>query len=120
MPTITLTFTAPINVSCQVGDTAYTVPTTTTAGFKVNSQSVTEIGTITRIQNPLSNSPVVTVDTNLPGTYDGANEFVFFSKDNKANLSSILGYFADVKFRNNSTSEAEIFSIGADIFVSSK
>ena len=120
MPTITLTFTAPINVSCQVGDTAYTVPTTTTAGFKVNSQSVTEIGTITRIQNPLSNSPVVTVDTNLPGTYDGANDFVFFSKDNKANMSSLLGYFARIKMKNNSTSEAELYSLGADFFESSK
>tara|TARA_R100000278_G_scaffold121298_2_gene104893 strand:+ start:327 stop:689 length:363 start_codon:yes stop_codon:yes gene_type:complete len=120
MPTITLTFAAPLNVSCQVGDTAYTVPTSTTAGFKVNSQPVTEIGTITRIQNPLSSTPVVTVDTSLPGTYHSVNNFVFFSKDNKANLSSILGYYADVKFRNNSTAEAEIFSIGADTFESSK
>ena len=120
MPYAELTFTAPLNVSCQVGDTAYTVPTTTTAGFKVNSQPVTEIGTITRIQNPLSNSPIVTVDTNLPGTYHNSTDFVFFSKDNKANLSSILGYFADVKFVNNSEREAELFSVGADIFVSSK
>ncbi len=120
MPTITLTFNKPLNVSCQVGDTAYTVPTTTTAGFTVNSYSVTEIGTITRIQNATSNSPILTVDTSLPGTYNGITNFVFFSKDNKANLSSVLGYFADVKFKNSSTSEAEIFSIGADVFESSK
>ena len=119
MATITLTFSAPLNVSCQVGDTAYCVNTTTTAGFTVNNTSVTEIGTITRIQNPTTTSPIVTVDTQLPGTYDGASKFVLFSKDNKANLSSILGYFADVKFLNDSTDEAEIFSIGTEIFESS-
>jgi len=120
MPTLTLTFSKPLNVSCQVGDTAYTVPTSVNSGFVVNSHAVTEIGTITRIQNPLTNSPVVTVDTLLPNSYHGLSYFVFFSKDNKANLSSILGYYADIKFRNNSTTEAEIFSIGADMFVSSK
>ena len=120
MPTITLTFNKPLNVSCQVGDTAYTVPTSINSGFVVNSQAVTEIGTITRIQNPTSNSPVLTVDTLLPGTYSGMSFFVFFSKNNKANLSSVLGYYADIKFKNSSTTEAEIFSIGADVFESSK
>ena len=120
MPTLTLTFSKPLNVSCQVGDTAYTVPTSVNSGFVVNRHAVTEIGTITWIQNPLTNSPVVTVDTLLPNSYHGLSYFVFFSKDNKANLSSILGYYADIKFRNNSTTEAEIFSIGADMFVSSK
>ena len=68
MPTLTLTFSKPLNVSCQVGDTAYTVPTSVNSGFVVNSHAVTEIGTITRIQNPLTNSPVVTVDTLLPNS----------------------------------------------------
>ena len=120
MATITLTFSAPLNVSCQVGDTAYCVNTTTTAGFTVNSTSVTEIGTITRIQNPTTTSPTVTVDTQLPGTYHGASKFVLFSKDNKANLSSILGYYADVMFMNDSRKKAELFNVGSEITESSK
>jgi hypothetical protein len=41
-------------------------------------------------------------------------------KDNKANLSSLLGYYAEVKFKNTSTTDAELFSVGMDIFESSK
>ena len=43
-----------------------------------------------------------------------------FSKDNKANLSSLLGYYAETKFVNNSTEEAELFSVGTEVFESSK
>ena len=48
------------------------------------------------------------------------NDFIMFSKDNKANLSSLLGYYSLVKLRNNSTEKAEIFSIAADFIESSK
>jgi hypothetical protein len=43
-----------------------------------------------------------------------------FSKDNKANLSSILGYYASVTFKNDSTDKAELFNVGTDVFESSK
>ena len=120
MPTLTLAFTAPLNVSCQVGDTAYYVNTTTSGGFTVNSNNVEEIGTITTVTNPTTTTPSIVCDTTLPGTISGSSYFVLFSKDNKANLSSILGYYADVKFKNNSIAEAEMFSVGVDTFDSSK
>ena len=47
-------------------------------------------------------------------------DFIMFSKDNKVNLSSLLGYYSRVQFRNNSTSEAELFAVGADFVESSK
>ena len=43
-----------------------------------------------------------------------------FSKDNKANLSSLLGYYAEIKFINNAFDEAELFSVGSETFGSSK
>ena len=46
--------------------------------------------------------------------------FIMFSKDNKANMSSILGYYASAQFRNSSWEEAELFNVGVDIFESSK
>jgi len=55
---------------------------------------------------------------NLYGPPNG--QFVLFSKDNKANLSSILGYYAEVEFINTSKDEAELFSVGVDMFESSK
>ena len=119
MPSITLTFSAPLNVSCQVGDTAYYVPTTTDGGFTKNSADVLEIGQIRQINNAQTNTPVVICDTMAPGNLDGLTRFILFSKDNKANLSSILGYYADVQFVNDSTAEAELFSIGTEVFDSS-
>jgi len=46
--------------------------------------------------------------------------FIMFSKDNKANVSSLLGYYSLLKLRNNSKSKAEIFSVGTDWVESSK
>ena len=42
------------------------------------------------------------------------------SKDNKVNLASLLGYYASVKLRNNSTTKAEMYSVACDINESSK
>jgi hypothetical protein len=125
MATITMVFPDPLNVSLQIGDTAYYVPTNTHGGFltSLNSggtaeETIVEIGSVASITQ---NTNTITVTTslttaNLPTT----SHYIFFSKDNKANLSTILGYYAEVKFSNNSTTEAELFSIGADIFESSK
>lgn len=113
MPTA-LTFTQPLNISCQVGDTAYYVPTTTTGNFNVNSSGIIEIGVISDITGL-----VVTINNNLvPSVPNGS--FILFSKDNKANLSSALGYYAEVKMKNSSTVAAELFSMGIEMFVSSK
>ena len=46
--------------------------------------------------------------------------FIFFSKDNKANLSSLVGYYAEVVMKNESTSKAELYQVGSDISESSK
>ena len=46
--------------------------------------------------------------------------FIMFSKDNKVNLSSGLGYYASATLRNDSPDKAELFNVGAGIFESSK
>ena len=121
MPAVTLNFTEPINVSCQIGDTAYFVDTTTSGGFDINNGNVVEIGPIINIVGQYGSNPYIVCDAPTTiSTFNGLNFFILFSKDNKANLSTVLGYYADVKFRNDSTDEAEIFSIGMDVFESSK
>ena len=123
MPLVTLTFTQPLNVSCQVGDTAYFVDTETEGGFNVatdpdgdGTDNITEIGQIREI----SGTTVICDSTLGFSQVDGLERFILFSKDNKANLSSILGYFASTKLINDSTTESEIYSVGMDIFESSK
>mgnify|MGYP001215041957 FL=1 len=120
MPTITLTFTNPINSSVCVGDTAYyTLLPTTTGGFQTSTQSdIVEIGSITSINNTTNQ---IVCDTNLTFSQQPTtNSFILFSKNNKANLSTVLGYFGETKFKNSSTIKSELFSIGTDMFVSSK
>jgi hypothetical protein len=43
-----------------------------------------------------------------------------FAKNHIVNTSGLVGYFANVRFENNSTSDAELFSVGSEITESSK
>jgi len=123
MPQITLTFptTVDLNVSCQVGDTAYFSPTTSVAGFDTSAQSdLIEIGTIISISYT-GNKWVLVIDTNLTSSQlPTTNDFISFSKDNTINLTSVLGYYAECKFVNSSLIKSELYSVGSDFFESSK
>ena len=143
MALVDLEFEKPLNVSCQIGDSTYHVDanivytsnTTYNSGVsgglpvKQNTTDPEYIGIIQDIQharnlppyNLANPAPKITVDTLLPSsTFHYYSAFIFFSKDNKVNLSSILGYYADIEFKNNATDYAEMFSVGIDTFVSSK
>ena len=50
----------------------------------------------------------------------GTESFIMFSKDNKANMANMLGYYASVEYRNNSTDKAELFATGIEVHESSK
>jgi len=108
MASITLTFTKTLNVSVQEGDTAYYTN-------DINGDSIIEIGEIT---NVTSKSITVTIAANAPRPT--SSSFILFSKTNEANISGILGYYAEVTFKNKSTKKAELFSIATEIFESSK
>ena len=43
-----------------------------------------------------------------------------FAKDSSINLSGLVGYYAEVKIKNNSTEKAEMFSIASEVTPSSK
>tara|TARA_Y100000401_G_C8233545_1_gene179318 strand:+ start:14 stop:367 length:354 start_codon:yes stop_codon:yes gene_type:complete len=114
----TLTFSHPLNVSCQIGDTVYYVDTTTSGGFNINSSSVVEIGIISAIGGTTA-APEITVANHQVSTLpNGA--FILFSKDNKANMNSPIGYYCEIKLKNTSTNYSELFHVGVDIFESSK
>ena len=126
MATTTLTFANKINASAQVGDTAYYVTTSAQGGFTTSlnvSTPTTEniyvnIGTIKSINTARL---IMVCNTDLTtGQIPTTSHFIFFSKDNIANMTTTLGYYAEVTLKNNSTTEAELFSIGCDIFESSK
>tara|TARA_R110001606_G_scaffold268212_1_gene416944 strand:- start:272 stop:643 length:372 start_codon:yes stop_codon:yes gene_type:complete len=123
MPLITLSFPFDLNVSAQAGDTAYYVPTATSAAFDINSSDVIEIGIITNL--PFAPAPGMVsafeVNTNLvPALYPNNGDFILFSKDNKANMNGMLGYYTKVNMVNDSIDKAELFRVSADYNESSK
>lgn len=130
MPYATLTFSTPLNVSCQVGDIAYYIATDSLGGFSTGfseegDEQLVKIGSIRQITGATTSAPVLIVETTvgynaLGGGSGVADQFIMFTKDNKANLNSPLGYYASAKMVNDSTAEAELFSVGAETWDSSK
>ena len=110
MDQITLTFQSPIQVSVQPGDIAYY--TNDTMG-----EIVVKIGKILTVTK---NPDVITCEIASNTVRPNNNSFILFTKDNKANISGILGYYAEVEMRNDSRAKAELFSVGTEIFESSK
>ena len=119
---ITITFPNPINVSVQIGDTAYYMANSQSLGIHIhsNQSDIVQIGEIVAIDR-VANTITCFWDPDPPGaSLPSVGVFIMFSKDNKVNLSSILGYYAEIKFNNDSIDKAELFSVGCDVFESSK
>ena len=148
MATLTLTFPNPLNTSLQIGDTAYYMNTqaqtlsdgdytlsnaSSNPSFSENqsgnptqaySSAFVEMGMVTNLPVNMggtlstANQLQVYIDNNKPRPT--SSSFILFSKDASANMSSLLGYYAEVEFVNNSTEEAEIFAVNSEIVESSK
>ena len=72
-----------------------------------------------RTDEHVSNNSTVLANTVLP-TLPSSSDYFYFVKDKNANSSGVLGYYAQVKLTNNRTDKAELYSVGAEIFESSK
>ena len=122
MANITISFPHAINVSVQVGDMAYYTSNTSTLGTHTHSNygDIIQIGEVLIIDRVNNTITCDWAPKPIGSAFPSVNDFIMFSKDNKVNLSSLLGYYANIQFVNNSTEEAELFSVGADVFESSK
>ena len=139
MPIIQLNFLNLLNASVQIGDTAYfSNPTqvgsgvnwasTTTPHLTNDQQDIFKIGEINNIilWNGTFSAIVCNMSQILFNKYFsqiitvGQKSFIMFSKDNKVNMASILGYYASVEFRNSSQVKSELFNVGTDFLESSK
>ena len=106
-----------INVSAQMGDSIYYSVPLIMGGFNASTLDDTILlGTITAITNT---SISVTYDDSF-ATEPPSGSFIFFQKNKQVNMSSILGYYAEVTFENDSKEEAELFSVGSEVVESSK
>ena len=141
MPIIQLSFPNPLNTSVQVGDNAYfsnPTPVSTTGNpfggqweatvtphMTNDIDGVVDLGEILTITPWNGTNSFITcfMEQILFNKYFASlvvGSYIMFSKDNKANMSSILGYYASVEYRNSSQIKSELFNVGADFFESSK
>ena len=125
MPTIDLTFPNDINVSVQFNpnastanpdgaDIIYFTPTSLN-GIHDTAGAIVELGPAIAI-----NGNVITVHDNANAQLPGSGDFIMFTKYRGVNMSSLLGYFAKFRIRNNSKDKAEMYSIAVDVVESSK
>ena len=127
-----LTFSSDINTSLQVGDIVYYSPTASvpTSGFNTitSPSTIVTFGVVTAIYRdgsvtpPIAaNSIVVVYDkTVLTGVQPPPGSYLMFSKNKEVNSSSLIGYYADINFRNYSTDKVELFSVGSEVSDNSK
>ena len=116
MPTIEINLnTATVNISCQVGDTAYYVPITQSGGFDVSNGDIVEIGTIV-----LATPSLIQCEIDATTPPPSAGDFILFSKDSVANLNGMLGYYMLVEMACTDTDSAELFSLNSGYIESSK
>lgn len=93
----------------------------TTSDLTLLGQTPDFIITINEVQ-PFPPEAASLWDPNDPND-DGlgsSDDFIMFSKDNKYHASSIKGYYASVKFFNDSTEKAEMFASAVGYEESSK
>jgi|TARA_R110000803_G_scaffold157726_1_gene222031 viroplasmin and RNaseH domain-containing protein len=110
MDSITLTFPEAIQVSVQIGDTAYFTN-------DVNGVDIKEIGVVTAIDYTLNS---ITCNIGPTSERPLTTSFILFSKTSEVNTSSLTGYYLYTQLRNNSTEYAELFSMSTEMFESSK
>ena len=92
--------------SVQVGDMIY---------YQNTSSVIVQMGLATAVTQ-------TTISCNIGGTVTRptANDFILFSKDARINTSSIRGYYAEVKMKNDATTTCELYDVGSEVFESSK
>ena len=104
------------NISLQLGDIVYAVSAPVEQqDQKTSTGDIKKVGTVIGI----SGNQIIVKDSSVTYTPQ-QDEFIMFSKDKNANNTSLIGYYAEVKIKNNSTEKAEMYSIASEITPSSK
>jgi hypothetical protein len=116
---ITLTFEHPLNHSLQVGDTVWYTEVSPSGGYNV-APTATKLGRVEEVSDQYQAHEIKVSNNVLTTAPTLNNKYIMFSKDNRANLTSLLGYYAEAKFENDSTEKVELFSVNSEIVPSSK
>ena len=72
------------------------------------------------VNNESTNVYYIIVDASYGVAPPGTEDFIYYKKNPIGYVSSLKGYFAEAQFINTQTKYAELFSVGAEVFESSK
>jgi len=130
-----LTFNGIVNVSLSIGDKVYFTGNVSGSGGFDTSDGVVDSGGTDGQSNLIYLGKVFSITQN-DFTFvihieddDGSlsqvssltqSSFIFFAKDNKVELSSLVGYYSKVRLSNDSEVRAELFATSMDVSQSSK
>lgn len=107
MANLTLTFPNPLPTTLAITDEAWYLD--------VSSGQEVRLGNVTSISGN-----TIVIELLVGATIPGQSDFIFYIKNPLGHLGQLKGYFAETQFRNNSQKYAEIFSVGSEVFESSK
>tara|TARA_R110002072_G_scaffold84617_4_gene191865 strand:+ start:261 stop:605 length:345 start_codon:yes stop_codon:yes gene_type:complete len=108
-------FNENINESVQVGDELYYLIPPSVTPIKAGPGAATCVITVVGEKH-------IVVDSLVTGL-SGSNSFFMFLKpeyNGYTNVSSLKGYYAEVRMGNSSLSKQELFVVGSEITISSK
>ena len=97
---------------------------------RINFSTGDQIGDVVRLgecialTNPSAEDELTTytigVQTTGTELLPEAGDYIFFGKDTRVNTSGLKGYYSEVEMSNDSTLQAELFSVSSEITLSSK
>tara|TARA_R110002072_G_scaffold2974_2_gene22700 strand:+ start:12563 stop:12961 length:399 start_codon:yes stop_codon:yes gene_type:complete len=132
MAEIIINLGLPLNASVQPGDIAHflKLSSNTPGGFTVGqnlSTMPTRIGIIKSITlsdvsgNGVNDNAAFLCDTGINELIiePDVGDFILFSKDRSINETSILGYYGEFKFENDSKKAIELFAASCEVTANS-
>jgi len=109
-----LKFNGSINVSLQLNDTIYLISNNNLTLGTTASDMLKYEGEIINIDRNNNTVIVKQVDVNGSVVFN-AGDYIMFTKESAINNTGMLGYYAELKFINNDTEKAELFTVGSEI-----
>lgn len=133
MATVKLTFSGMVNTSLQAKVAALESQTASVDNgawdviyfTRIDSTTGKQSGDVYRLGKCIGissegNSYSISVEPDPTAQTPDSNDYVFFGKENKINISGVRGFFAEVEMKNDSDKAARLFSVGSEISPSSK
>jgi hypothetical protein len=115
---MTITFLEQINASVAIGDLAWYL-TPTPAGVPGNQYS-TGSAANSLLFGEITDVTPFTITVDVPINIPLSSDYFLFSKNNEANKSNLVGYYAEVTMVNERKDRVELYAVSTEITESSK